>query len=123
MLRLGWGIMATASLVMMFGHWVLEMNVWSLMFPVVLFYFGSTFIWPNAFAMAFTPFGEIAGYAGALYGFMQICGAAVISALVAYLPNSNPMIFGLVMLFSSLTAWGVFETISVNARVFKLKRL
>ncbi len=38
--------------------------------------FGGTLIWPNSFAGAFAPFGKIAGYAGALYSFMQLGGGA-----------------------------------------------
>ena len=38
-----------------------------------------------------TPFGHLAGYAGAFYGFMQLSGGALVAALVAYLPEDNPL--------------------------------
>ena len=105
MLRFGWSIMIFSGILMLAGKWLIGINVWVIVIPVILFYFGSTFIWPNAFAMAFTPFGKIAGYAGALYGFMQIGGGAVISALIANLPDTNQIPLALVMLIASLLAW------------------
>ncbi|MGI4852203.1 MAG: hypothetical protein ACRYGR_09725 [Janthinobacterium lividum] len=81
------------------------------MMPVVLFHFGATFIWPNAFAIAFSPFGHMAGYAAALYGFMQICGAAALAGLVSYFPQDNQMICAFVMAISATAAWLVYEIV------------
>ena len=109
MLRFGWAMMLIAGVIMLATYFLFTLSVWSVMLPVILFYFGSTFIWPNAFATAFTPFGKIAGYAGASYGFMQIFGAAVISGLVAYLPHDNQLAFAMIMILSSICAWLIYE--------------
>lgn len=116
MMRFGWSIMILSGLLMLLGYYFVGINLWAIVIPIILFYFGSTFIWPNAFAMAFTPFGQIAGYAGALYGFMQIGGGAVIGTLTTYLPHSNQLSLSLVMLFASLVAWLFFE------KIIKLQR-
>lgn len=109
MMRFGWSVMIIAGFCMATAYFITGLNVWSIMIPVILFYFGSTFIWPNAFAMAFTPFGHIAGYAGAMYGFMQICGGAAMAGIIPCLAN-NPLIFSLIMVASSGLAWIIYET-------------
>lgn len=111
MLRLGFIIMLIAGVLLLLGKLLIGINTWVIMVPIILFYFGSTFIWPNAFAIAFTPFGKIAGYAGAMYGFMQIGGAAVIGSIVAHLPSSNQIPLALVIIITSLLAWLVYEAI------------
>ncbi|MBX3708921.1 MAG: multidrug effflux MFS transporter [Gammaproteobacteria bacterium] len=71
MMRIGFSIMFVSGIMMLLGKLIFGVTATVIVAPILLFYFGSTFIWPNAFAIAFTPFGKIAGYAGALYGFMQ----------------------------------------------------
>lgn len=112
MMRFGWSVMILSGLLMLIGYWLFGSNVWVIVIPMVLFYFGSTFIWPNAFATAFTPFGQIAGYAGALYGFMQIGGGAAMSALITYLPETNQVPLALVFIFASILAWLIYESIN-----------
>jgi Bcr/CflA subfamily drug resistance transporter len=111
MMRFGWSIMILSGILMLAGKFFIGLNVWVIVIPMVLLYFGSTFIWPNAFATAFTPFGHIAGYAGALYGFMQISGGAVMSTLVTYLPDNNQVPLAMIILFCSMIAWSVREFI------------
>lgn len=79
--------------------------------PMVIFYFGVTFIWPSAFAGAFAPYGKMAGYAGALYGFMQISGGAAIGTVASYLPHQNQLPLACVFITTSILAWLVFEKI------------
>jgi len=109
MMRLGFSIMALSGIILVLGKLFYGLNVWSIAIPSLLFYFGSTFIWPNAFATAFTPFGKIAGYAGALYGFMQISGGAIVSWIVSYLPTNNQIPLGSIFVLCSVLAWLIFE--------------
>lgn len=111
MMRAGFSIMILSGILMLMGKVIIGINVWDIIIPVILFYFGSSFIWPNAFATAFTPFGKIAGYAGALYGFMQISGGAAIGAIISHLPTANQIPLALVMLIASLLAWLVYEIV------------
>jgi len=114
MLRIGWGSMIISGIAMILGYYLAGMNIWYIMIPVVLLFFGSTFIWPNAFATAFSPFGDIAGYAGALYGFMQVSGAAVLAAFAAYLPDDNQLILAITIIITSTTSWLLYELLVRN---------
>jgi Bcr/CflA subfamily drug resistance transporter len=114
MMRFGFSIMLLSGILMLLGKALLGVNSWAIIAPIILFYFGSTFIWPNAFATAFTPFGKIAGYAGALYGAMQIGGAAVIGAVVSHLPAQTQIPLALVILLASGLAWLIYEGIVVG---------
>ena len=118
MLRFGFAVMLIAGILMLLGKIIFGANIWAIIFPIILFYFGSTFIWPNAFATAFTPFGEIAGYAGALYGFMQISGAAVVGGMLSHLPTTNQMPLAIVIIIAALLAWLIFE-LFVHSNSFK----
>lgn len=110
LLRFGWAIMIISGIFMLMGYFLLGINAWAIIGPIILFYFGSTFIWPNTFATAFMHVGKAAGYAGALYGFMQISGAAVLSWIISFLPNS-PISLALVILGTATLSWIIYELI------------
>lgn len=73
-----------------------------------LFYLGVTLIWPNAFANAFEKVAHLAGCAGALYGFMQIFGGALIGGALSYLPSYSAYPLALVNLGVILLAGRCF---------------
>lgn len=114
MMRFGFSIMLLSGSLMFIGYFLSGVTLLVIIAPIILFYFGSTFIWPNAFATAFTPFGDIAGYAGSAYGFMQLAGGAVIGSVISHLPEENQLPLALVLLSSSLLAWFFYETFSVR---------
>lgn len=109
MLRLGWALMFISGCLLLLAREIFGINVYAVIVPVFLFYFGTTFIWPNAFAGAFTPFGKIAGYTGSLYSFLQVAGAAIIGTFAVYLPSNSPVPLGVIFILSSLCAWLVYE--------------
>lgn len=111
MMRCGYTIMTTAGALMMLGYVVLGLTKLAVIIPGLLFYFGTVFIWPNAFAAALAPFGKSAGYAGSVYSFMQICGGAAIGALVAHLPDHNQLILGSLLFIAASLAWALYEVI------------
>jgi len=114
MLDFGWAVMVGSSILMFLGYYVLGITTIAIVIPAMFFYFGSTFIWPNAFAMSFTPFGKIAGYTGALYGFMTLGGAAAIGGLVSYLPDDTQLPLASVMLGCSAVSWFLFKMLVKN---------
>lgn len=117
MMRVGWAVMVLVGATLAAFELFMKQSVGVIMVSIMLFYFGSTFIWPNAFATAFGPFGHIAGYAGALYGFMQIAGAAVVAGIIAGLPSDSTALLGGVILICSICAWGVYEfSLNVSKR-------
>lgn len=111
MMRSGWIIMALAGLIMLICYFLIGLNCWAIAAPAILFYFGTAFIWPNAFATAFTPFGHIAGYAGALYGSMQISGAATLGGLMSWLPDTNQIGLALVTMVAPISALIIYESL------------
>lgn len=109
MLRFGWAVMFFSGCLMLLGEGLFGVNLYTIILPVFLFYFGVTFIWPNAFAGAFTPFGTIAGYAGSLYSFMQLGGGAIIGSFTAYLPANSSLPLAVVFIVSPILAWLSYE--------------
>lgn len=114
MLRLGWNIMMGAGALLILLNVLLGLNIMAILLPMFMFLFGGTLIWPNAFAGAFAPFGKIAGYAGALYSFMQLGGGAVLGWLSSFLPTTSPIPLAIVFLVMACCARGIFETVVVK---------
>jgi Bcr/CflA subfamily drug resistance transporter len=110
MMRTGWVLMLLSGFLLLLGEALFSLNLYAITLPVFLFFFGSAFIWPNAFAGAFTPFGHIAGYAGSLYSFMQLGGGAIIGSIVAYMPASSPFPLAIVFIISASFAWISYES-------------
>lgn len=86
MIRFGAFIMFLAGIIMLLLGTLIGLNAWAIAAPAILFTFGAAFIFPNAFAKAFTPFGNIAGYAGALYGAIQVAGGGALGSIVSHIP-------------------------------------
>ncbi|ODN43726.1 multidrug effflux MFS transporter [Piscirickettsia litoralis] len=111
MLRLGWSLMLISGLFLLMSYFILGLTVSSSVIAMALFYFGSSFIWPNTFAGAMQPFAKMAGFAGSLYAFLQMAGAVVVGAAASWLASDTPVALGLVFVFSALLAWTVFEVV------------
>jgi Bcr/CflA subfamily drug resistance transporter len=109
MLCLGWSVTFLSGVFLMGVSLFFPQSIVGVVLSAMLMVFGSTFIWPNIFSAAFTPFGHIAGYAGALYGFMQIGGGALMGSLMSFLPDKNPLPQAIVFMSSGLIAWGIYR--------------
>lgn len=109
LLRFGWILMFFSGCLLLLGQLIFGLNLFAILIPVFLFYFGVTLIWPNAFAGAFTPFGTIAGYAGSLYSFMQLGGGALIGSISAHLPANSQLPMALIFMAAPVFAWISYE--------------
>lgn len=109
MLLVGNLLMITAGLLMLLFALLLFLNTWVIMLPIAIFVMGAGFTFSNAFAGAFHPFPKMAGSVGALYGCLQILGAAIASAFMASLHESNQIPLALVLI-----ACGVLSLISLK---------
>lgn len=109
MMNLGFSIMTLSGIFMLTGYFLFGISLWAILTSQMLYSFGSTFIWPNSYATSFTPFGHIAGYTGALYGFMQTCGAGVLGGLMAFLPENNQLPLAITLVSCSLLAFGFYR--------------
>ncbi|NGX48079.1 MAG: Multidrug resistance protein D [Chlamydiae bacterium] len=59
------------------------LNIWSVMIPMLTYMFAAGFVFTNAFAGAFHFFSKMAGFAGAIYGGLQILGGTVVTIIMA----------------------------------------
>lgn len=103
MLLIGLGLMLFSSLVMLVLG-VITIQVTALMFvgPIAMFIAATGFVFANAYACALTPFSEIAGIAGSIFGFMQVLGGAVFSMLLAYLHEETQIPLALCLIGLSI---------------------
>lgn len=111
LLKFGLITMIVSGLLMNLGYVLFGQTPVAIGIPLFIFILGSTFVWPNAFAEAFTPFGKIAGYAGALYSFIQLSGAGILGSIVAFLPDTNQLPLGLVFTLLPFFSWIIIKRI------------
>lgn len=109
MMMLGWAIMWGAGIAIYCGFYLVGVTTLAIMLPMVVFYVGSTMIWPNAFAIAFTPYGDIAGYAASLYGVIQLGGGALISAVISQFPDVDQRPLGIVIIVAVSGALWLYQ--------------
>lgn len=88
---IGLSIMLFSGLLMMGLKFIFPIGILVVFIPALVFVFGATFIWPNTFALAFGPLGEIAGYAGSVYGFIQVLGGAVFGMVVSHISEQSQL--------------------------------
>lgn len=95
----------SAAIIMWLPGWFGFMNVWSLLIPAVLFFFGAGMLFPLATTGAMEPFPYLAGAAGALVGGLQNVGSGVAAWLSAHLPQTGQFSLGMLMFAMSILIW------------------
>ena len=91
-----------AGLMMWIPGWFGVMNIWTLIVPAALFFFGAGMMFPLATTGAMEPFPYLAGAAGALVGGMQNMGSGLATWLSAMLPQAGQFSLGLLMFAMAL---------------------
>ena len=91
-----------AGLMMWIPGWFGVMNIWTLIVPAALFFFGAGRMFPLATTGAMEPFPYLAGAAGALVGGMQNMGSGLATWLSAMLPQTGQFSLGLLMFAMAL---------------------
>ncbi len=105
---LGWALMILSGFLMLIGHYFFGLTIYDVLVPAMIFIFGTSFIFANATAGAFTHFGHIAGYAGSLYSSIQLLGGAVFSAYISHLNTSSQVPMAWLFIASGALAWLAF---------------
>ncbi|MCL5260828.1 MAG: multidrug effflux MFS transporter [Gammaproteobacteria bacterium] len=72
----------------------------AIVLPVFGFLFCTGIIFPNAYAGALKSFAKIAGFAGAIVGFVQISGGALSSGIMSLLPKTTVAPIALAIILS-----------------------
>lgn len=114
MMQWGWALMTLAGTLLFSGYYVFGITVWSVLAPAVIFIFGSTLVFANAFSNAFLDIGHIAGYGGALYSGIQLMGGVVFSAILSHLNASNPVPMAGMFIASGVLAWMVYKFVAAH---------
>ncbi|WP_044183021.1 multidrug efflux MFS transporter EmrD [Phytobacter massiliensis] len=91
-----------AGLMMWVPGWFGVMNVWTLLVPAALFFFGAGMLFPLATSGAMEPFPFLAGTAGALVGGLQNMGSGALAWFSALLPQNSQFSLGMLMTFAGL---------------------
>lgn len=86
-----------ASIIMWLPGWFGFMNVWSLLIPASLFFFGAGMLFPLATTGAMEPFPYLAGSAGALIGGLQNVGSGITIKISASLSKNDQFSLGMLM--------------------------
>jgi DHA1 family bicyclomycin/chloramphenicol resistance-like MFS transporter len=82
-------VTATAGgAMLLLAHWVTP-TIWSYLIPVTIFLAGFGLAIPLATATTLQPFGDRAGLASALLGFLQMAGASVGVVLTASIASAT----------------------------------
>ncbi|KLU17906.1 multidrug resistance protein D, partial [Proteus mirabilis] len=87
----------SAGILMWLPGWLNIMNIWTLLVPAALFFFGAGMLFPLATTGAMEPFPYLAGSAGALVGGLQNVGSGVATWFSALLPQHNQFSLGMIM--------------------------
>jgi len=78
------------------------MNIWTLLVPASLFFFGAGMMFPLATSGAMEPYAWLAGTAGALIGGLQNLGSGLVAWLSAQLPQNSQFSLGMLMCATAL---------------------
>lgn len=84
----GLGVAVAGGLMLLGAHWI-EHSIWSYLIPILVFLAGMGTVSPLATATALQPFGDRAGLASALLGFLQMAGAAIGVLLTASIASAT----------------------------------
>ncbi|WP_039058014.1 multidrug efflux MFS transporter EmrD [Enterobacter sp. Bisph1] len=91
-----------AGVLMWIPGWMGIMNIWTLLVPAALFFFGAGMLFPLATSGAMEPFPFLAGTAGALVGGLQNIGSGGLAWLSAQLPQNSQFSLGMLMTLAGL---------------------
>jgi len=86
-----------AGVLMWLPGWFGIMNIWTLLLPATLFFFGAGMLFPLATTGAMEPFPFLAGTAGALVGGLQNVGSGLLAWFSALLPQTGQGSLGMLM--------------------------
>lgn len=110
MIRVGVGLAASAGIGMTIFVLTGNINVYTLIGPVIVLLVSLSFITPATTAGAMSPFARMAGAASSLLGFIQFAAAAAATAIVGLLNDGTPLPMAAVICVStlgSLLAWWI----------------
>lgn len=100
---IGLGIAVLGGVLLLLAHWA-DHSIWTYFIPVMVFLTGFGMVSPLVTATALQPFGDRAGLASALLGFLQMAGASIGVVLTASIASAT---LGIGAVQASLTMLGL----------------
>ncbi|MCR6735502.1 MAG: multidrug effflux MFS transporter [Afipia sp.] len=100
---IGLGIAVLGGALLLLAHWA-DHSIWTYFIPVMVFLTGFGMVSPLVTATALQPFGDRAGLASALLGFLQMAGASIGVVLTASIASAT---LGIGTVQASLTMLGL----------------
>ena len=85
---IGLGLAVIGGILLLLAHWA-EPSIWTYFIPVMVFLGGFGMVNPLITATALQPFGDRAGLASALLGFLQMAGASAGVMLTAAITSAT----------------------------------
>jgi DHA1 family bicyclomycin/chloramphenicol resistance-like MFS transporter len=85
---IGLGIAGLGAVLLLLAHWA-DHSIWTYFIPVMVFLSGFGMVSPLVTATALQPFGDRAGLASALVGFLQMAGASIGVLLTASIASAT----------------------------------
>ena len=105
LLKTGAYTMLVGGILMLLFFLLRLINVWVIIFPLFIFLFGASMIFPNAYAGALIPFSKIAGIAGAILGFVQILGGSLASGIISIAPDNTQLPLAIAFILCAVIIW------------------
>jgi MFS transporter, DHA1 family, 2-module integral membrane pump EmrD len=105
MLLIGITLIFLSGLLMFFLALFSLINTFAIIVPMLTYSFGAGVTFTNAFAGAFHPFSKIAGFAGALFGCMQILGGAIASGLMTVINEKDQTPLSIILIVVGIAAY------------------
>lgn len=100
-LRLGNSIILLMGAIFIVTGYLHIINISAIILPTIGIEFGIALVFPNAFMGAITPFPQITGAAGAIYGCLQVAITFSCSIIVALLNETSQMPMGFLLLVTA----------------------
>ncbi len=109
-IKLGLSLIVFSGIFMLLLSLILHsMNIYSIMFSLMLATYGQAFIWSNTIALALQDLSKIAGTAAALFSCLQMILSAAISAILAIPTEATQMPLSIAIISLGLISWLIFR--------------
>ena len=111
MVTLGSMLMLMGSFMMLACAYTMDLNVYTLLLPMMLYVIGGSCIHANSTAIAIGTARHIAGAAAAVFGTLQMVITFLVSGLASVLPNENAISLSLLLCVTAFLALWASKTL------------
>lgn len=99
---LGICIICTMGVLILTFNYLFTLKPWMIIAPAFILIIGTTLIFINCFILGFSTTSHMAGYAGALYSFMQLLGGLLFGTIISHINSNSPIPMGILFIACGL---------------------